>query len=54
MIYNTGEIYQGSWSQDVISGYGKMKFSPGYSYQGWWSNGKIDNVYTIKTLKKYM
>ena len=51
MIYNTGEIYQGSWSQDVISGYGKMKFSPGYSYQGWWSNGKIDNVYTIKTLK---
>jgi hypothetical protein len=31
-----------------------MTFSPGYTYQGWWSNGKIDNVTTIKTLKKYM
>ena len=54
MIYNTGEIYEGSWSQDVISGYGKMTFSPGYTYQGWWFNGKIDSLYTIKTLKKYM
>ena len=30
------EIYDGSWSQDVICGYGKMTFRNGDMYQGWW------------------
>ena len=54
IIYSTGEIYDGSWSQDVISGYGKMTFRNGDIYQGWWTNGKIDNINTVNELKKIM
>ena len=55
MIYNTGEIYEGNWEQDVINGYGKMTFKNNFdTYQGWWYNGKINNITTIEGLMKYI
>eukprot|EP00362_Geleiidae_sp_MMETSP1317_P000541 CAMPEP_0201282800 /NCGR_PEP_ID=MMETSP1317-20130820/6687_1 /ASSEMBLY_ACC=CAM_ASM_000770 /TAXON_ID=187299 /ORGANISM="Undescribed Undescribed, Strain Undescribed" /LENGTH=46 /DNA_ID= /DNA_START= /DNA_END= /DNA_ORIENTATION= len=37
--FNNGDVYDGTWSLDIIHGEGKMNYANGDVYEGEWENG---------------
>lgn len=42
MWYSNGNIYVGSWENDLKHGQGKMTYASGEIYEGEWSEGGLD------------
>lgn len=57
MIYSHGDIYEGSWQNDLKHGYGILEKKNGDKYYGYWNNGLKEGqgyYYYSSTSKIYL